>query len=111
MDILVTLGLILLGSLFYCLSYITPRTDVLMYGLSAIFFLVGGVLGMVGYTDVYLPSNDEVITETQINNSTSVKTVEHQKEEVPFLNLLPAIFLLFSIYQLSVIAVEFKNGQ
>lgn len=113
MEILVTLGIILVGSLFYALSQITPRTDVLMYGLSAIFFLVGGVVGMMGYTEVNLQGKTVIVEETEINSTTTLITEDHQDktQEVPFLNLLPAIFVLFSIYQLSVIAVEFRNGK
>lgn len=111
MEIFVTLGIILVGCLFYAMSYITPKTDVLMYGISAIFFLVGGVVGMMGYTDVNLGEKDISVEEIQTSNTTTSYTIDYQvkREEVPFLNLLPAIFVLFSIYQFSVIATQFRK--
>lgn len=111
MEIFVTLGIILLACLFYAMSYITPKTDVLMYGLSAIFFLVGGVVGMMGYTEVNLGEKDISVEEIQTSNTTASYTIDYQvkREKVPFLNFLPVIFVLFSIYQFSVIATQFRK--
>lgn len=112
MEIFVTLGIILLGCLFYAMSYITPKTDLLMYGISAIFFLVGGVVGMMGYTDVnYGAHNIIIIDKVEINSTNTLYNIDYEnnEEQVPFLNLLPAIFVLLSIYQFSVIATQFKK--
>jgi len=110
MDILIPTVIVLFGVLFYSISYISPRTDVLFYGISAILFMVAGILGMIGYNEVQLQGVDINVQEENYENSTNYN-IEYDKDykEVPYLPLLSSLFVLLSIYQLSAIATEYRR--
>ena len=113
MEILIPVTIILIASLFYALSYWSPKTDVLLYGISAILFLLAGVLGVIGYNEVYMGSHTILVEETQLDSETTQYEITKDKdtESVPFLALIPIIFVLFSIYQFTVIATTLKDGR
>ncbi|MFW6047107.1 MAG: hypothetical protein ACOCP4_04925 [Candidatus Woesearchaeota archaeon] len=110
MNIAIPLILVIVGILFYSVSYVSPKTDVLFYGISAVLFLIAGVLGILGYNETEVIGNSIEVEEIE-NKDSITYDVDYNREyrDVPYLPMLGAVFVLLSIYQFSAIATEFRR--
>jgi len=106
MNIIVALIVIVVGLIFYGLSYVSPKTDLLLYGVAAVMFLVGGVLGMVGFNDYPSLTGNITITETNTGHDTTQYQIDREDtlKDSQVLDYIPVVFVLLSIYMLANIA-------
>lgn len=103
------LGFILLifGFVFYYLSYKSPRTDLILYAISGIFFILSAAAGFAGYGDIevgqtisynYTVYNNETVVDNTI-------TTPIYSNHTIFTRGVPIVELLIGLYILIVLAV------
>ena len=107
--IFVPIGVILLGVIFYAISYLSPKTDIFFYAISAVLFLLGGTLGVIGYNEYPTFEVQQIFAEEQVDENTTV--TEITKERIEYSNFIISnmmiMFVLISIYQFVGIASLF----
>lgn len=112
MNIIIPAGIVVIALLFYVASYMSPRTDLVLFGVSAILFLTAGVMGMAGFNDY--PSTT-TITDTVINktyeNETYTQSLNSEivLKDSTYLDYLPALFVMLGLYQFMVISTTTKG--
>jgi len=100
--------LLLIGFVFYYLSYRSPKTDLILYSMSGIFFILAAIAGFSGYGDI---QTGETISYSYVNVNN--QTVIDFETKIPiysnhfiFTTGVPIIELLVGLYILIVLAVE-----
>lgn len=100
--------IIVLALSLYFLSHHSPKSDLIIYGFSAILFLVAGVAGFSGLGDI--PIGETITyTYTTIDNQTVVS--EQTQNNIYsnskfFNNVIPLITFLIGLYMLIVLALD-----
>lgn len=92
----------------YFLSHHSPKSDLIIYGFSALLFLVAGLAGFSGLGDI---SIGETITYTYTTIDSQVVVQEQIKENIYsnsifFTNVIPLISFLMGLYMLIVLALD-----
>lgn len=87
----INLSIILFACIIYYLSYISPRSDLFLYGISATLFLIAGVSGYLGFSDV-------VISYTTQTISGIITTVPIYSKSIVWNHILPLLEVLISLY-------------
>ena len=107
-------GLALIGfaSLFYFLAYISPRTDMVFYGVAGVILIIGGVFGFLGYADIEIGNE---FTYTKVTNG---NTVSYDMEYNPtysnnniFTLYIPMVEFLVGLYILIATALNFSKAR
>lgn len=101
---------LLVAAVLYYLSYKSPKTDLILYGFSGIFFLIAALAGFNGYSDI---QTGETIsyTYTTFNNQTVIDAETHvpaYSDSSLFNTYLPIVEFLLGLYILIALAVEGK---
>ena len=106
--IIILLGL---GVVFYFLSYLSPKTDLMMYTVAATFFLMAGIAGLMGYT---IQTGETIsYSYTTINNQTVIANEVHTPiygETFLFKTGLPMLGVLLTLYMIMILSVENGRG-
>jgi len=100
-----------IGFVFYYLSYKSPKTDLILYGISGIFFILAAIAGFSGYGDIQT-SESISYTYTTINNQTVVDNeirTPVYSNHIIFTSGIPIVEFLVGLYILVVLAVEPQN--
>jgi len=112
MNIIVPLLVLIVATIFYAISYISPKTDILLYGFSAFLFLVAGALGVAGFNDYPSLGGNVTVTQTDIS-STETEYKISKKETLKnsqILNLLPITFILLSLYMFINVSITTRDN-
>lgn len=105
--------LLLIGFVFYYLSYKSPRTDFILYGISGIFFILAAIAGFAGYGDIET-SHMISYTYTTVNNTTVIATETYlpiYSEHIILNKGVPIIEILVGLYILSVLGIETRQDE
>ena len=111
--IFVPIGVILLGVIFYAISYLSPKTDIFFYAISAVLFLLGGTLGVIGFNEYPTFQVEEIITEEQVDENTTFTeiTKERTHDSNFVISSMMIMFVLISIYQFMAITSLYLEKQ
>ncbi len=97
---------------FYYLAYRSPRTDLIFYGTSGIFFILAALAGFAGYGDIQVGEQISY-NYTTIDNQSIIS----QENIIPiysghtiFTSGIPIIEFLIGLYILITLGVEGKYG-
>lgn len=101
---------------FYYLSYKSPQSDLILYGISGIFFILAGVAGFWGYGIDIQTGETITYTYSNVSNQILVDTetvVPVYSENRIFTQFTPIILFLVGLYLLIVLAIngESKNDR
>lgn len=100
--------LLISGFVFYYLSYRSPKTDLILYGMSGIFFILAAIAGFSGYGDIQTAESISY-TYTTVNNQTVInnelKTPVYSNNFI-FTNGVPIVEFLIGLYILIVLGIE-----
>lgn len=100
--------LLVCGFVFYYLSYKSPKTDLILYGMSGIFFILTAIVGFSGYGDIQIAESISY-TYTTVNNQTVVDTeirTPVYSDNIIFTSGVPIVELLIGLYILIVLGIE-----
>lgn len=103
--------LLVCGFVFYYLSYKSPRTDLILYGVSGIFFILAAIAGFVGYGDIQTAESISY-TYTTVNNQSVIDTETRTpvySGHILFTSGVPIVEFLIGLYILIVLGVEPKQ--
>jgi len=113
MDMPINIILILLACVFYYLAYESPRTDLFLYFMSGILFLVAGVSGLaVNDLSGWEVSENVVITINEVNASYSqvnLNATPIYSNSNFFVYFLPLLEILMAIYIFGIVATADKS--
>lgn len=100
--------LLVCGFVFYYLSYKSPKTDLILYGISGIFFMLAALAGFLGYGDI--PTGETIVYNyTSINNETLIAnqiTIPTYSGNIIFTSAVPIIEFLIGLYILIALGVD-----
>lgn len=105
--------ILLIGFVFYYLSYKSPKTDLILYGISGIFFILAGVAGLAGYGDIQTAESISYAY-TTVNNQTVISTETKTpvySENIIFTSGIPIVEILVGLYILLVLGINPKENE
>lgn len=105
--------LLVCGFVFYYLAYRSPKTDLILYGVSGVFFILAGLAGFYGYGDIQTGESISY-SYTTINNDTVIAnqiTSPIYSENIIFTSGVPIIEFFVGLYILIVLGVEPQNDK
>lgn len=105
--------LLVCGFVFYYLSYKSPKTDLILYGMSGIFFIIAALAGFSGYGDIQTGESISY-TYTEVNNQTVISTqttTPVYSGNFIFTTGVPIIEFLIGLYILIVLAINPKENE
>lgn len=100
--------LLVCGFVFYYLSYKSPKTDLILYGMSGIFFILAAIAGFSGYGDIQTAESISY-TYTTVNNQTVIDTEMRTpvySGNFIFTSGVPIVEFLIGLYILIVLGIE-----
>jgi len=105
--IIINLILIFIALIFYFLSFYTPKQEYFLYGIAAVLFLIAGISGLAGYSDVIIGQSETLIHGP--GNSTITTIVYEYSGSDLFKRYLPFTEILISLYLFLTLAVIRTN--
>lgn len=99
--------LIAVGCIIYYLSYKSPKTDLILYGLSGIFFLLAAAAGFGGYGDIQVGQTvNTTVTDVAGDKIIISQTTPIYTESTILNKGVPLVALLLGLYILIVLGIE-----
>ena len=98
----------ILGAVFYFLSYVSPKTDRIMYGFSATLFLLAAMSGFLGFSDIV--TGESVTFSYNSDNLVESKVVQNiYSESTIFSVFLPLTLFFVSLYLYLTLGIREEN--
>jgi len=104
--------LLVLGALFYFVSFYSPKTDIFFYAIAGVLFSLGGISGFMGYT--FEIGESVTYQYTEVNNQTVILNETHSpiySEETIFQQGLSTLQILMAMYIIMMLAVAKDDGR
>lgn len=111
MDLQYNLILLVFGCILYYLAYESPKTDIFLYFMASMLFLVGGIISITGYGGLQV-GTDYNYSITEVNNTISNITIYETpiySDNTLYNKALGMLEILLAIYMIGIVATAKKE--
>lgn len=93
---MLSLIVLAIGLIMYAIAYISPRTDIILYIISGIFFIFAGFLGLAGHGDIQTGTEIIKTTDTTYTVFPVYSGLDFFNSYLPIVEILIGIYLIFN---------------